>query len=157
MTLPSYICSKYYPWFVELGYDRLDIAEYADGSWDIIEYETVPIVPCTTRFKTILGNMKRVEKSFGFVKKYVESIDLQKKAIWDREEKKTQEMLDEKDRVDRAAQDRVDAAFNVMRKNPDLVDRIARNGLQEMNLDKIARHVPKAELNAQRKSYNSKL
>jgi len=157
MKAPSYICSKYYNWFKQLGYDRLDINKYSDGSWDIIEFQTVPLIPSQTMYRTILGNMKNIEISYGFVQKYVDEIDLTKKQIWAREEKRTQKMLDEKDAQERAAYDRSDQAFKAMRYNPDLMERIVKNGLGEMNIDKIARHVPRVELEAQKKSYNAQI
>ncbi len=151
MSNISYICSKYHKWFRELGYPQLDINQYSDGSWDIIEYYNSPVIPCLTKYRTILGNMKNIEISFGFCKKYIEEIDLQKKAIWEREERKTSRMEQEKKSLDDHRQEYADKAFEAVRKNPDLMDRIAKNGLEEMNLGNIAQHIPYSELKAMNK------
>lgn len=152
-----YICSKWYPWLVELGYPQLDVVKYDDGEWAVIEYYRTPVIPSLTPWKVVLSGMRHLEISKGFLKKYIDEIDLQKKAIWEREERRTQKMLAEKEAQEQAAHDRVDTAFKAIRYNPDLMERIAKNGLSEMNLDKIARHVPSTELAAQRKSYNASI
>lgn len=140
-----------------MGYPFLDINQYSDGSWDIIQYENSPVMPCLTRYRTILGNMKNIEISKAFVKKYIDEIDLTKKAAWAREEAKTKKVYAERAAQDRARDDRIEAAFKAMRYNPDLMERVARNGTGELNLEKIARHVNPLELAAQRKSYNSSI
>lgn len=142
----SYMCSKYYKWFVELGYERLDVNEYTDGSWDIIEYMRTPVIPCVTPWRRILGNMQHVEISKGFIRKYLEEIDLTKKAIWDREERKSQAIEDERSAQDRHAQDSANRAYLAMRNNPNLMERIAKNGFQEMSLTKIAGNISPSKL-----------
>lgn len=151
MSNISYICSKYHKWFKEMGYPQLDINKYYDGSWSIIEYYNNPIIPSLTKWKVVLGVMHNIEISYGFCKKYIEEIDLQKKAIWDREERKTSRMEQEKKSLDDHRQEYADKAFEAVRKNPDLMDRIAKNGLEEMNLGNIAQHIPYSELKAMNK------
>lgn len=157
MTPISYICSKYHPWFRSMNYPQLDIHKYDDGEWALIEYYRTPVVPCLTPWRAVLSGLRHIEISRGFVEKYIAETDLTRKQAWAKHEADTQRMLEEKDALERAAYDRVDAAHNVIRHNPDLMDRIAKHGLGEMNLDKIARHVPDAELAAQRRSYNAQI
>ena len=151
MYNPSHICSKYYKWFVEMGYPQLDINQYIDGSWSIIEYENSPLIPSMTRWRMVLGVMKNIEISYGFVKKYVEEIDLQKKAIWDRAERASAEADKVAAEKEAHQYEYADKAFEIMRRNPDLMERIAENGLSEMSLDKIAEHVPHQEIKAMNK------
>lgn len=142
----SSFCSRYYPWFVDLGYPRLDVIEFADGEWGIIQMESMPIVPSLTKWRMVLQGIRHVEVSYGFIKKYIEQIDIQRKAFWDREEAKSRAAHEEAEKAENAAIERAEKAYGAIRQNPALMERIARNGMQEMDLRRIARHVPKSEL-----------
>lgn len=153
---PSSFFSKYHKWFIELGYPNLDIVHYQDGSWDIIQVERNPEIPSLTIYKTVLGNMKNIEITYSFCKKYIEEIDLEKKAIWDREEAKTKKMEAEQEALENHRYEFADMAYKAVRYNPDLMDRIATRGMSEMNLDKIAQNIPYCELKAVNKSLLAK-
>ena len=146
MSYVSYACSKYHDWFREMGYDRLDILQYPDGEWAIIEFETLPVIPCITKWKTVLSRLRHIEISRSFVEKYVSKIDNRRKEFWDIERARTRAVFAESEAKDRAARERAEQAFQAMRRNPDLMERIARNGLTEMNLDKIVKHIPRQQL-----------
>jgi hypothetical protein len=137
--------SKYHDWFVEMGYPQLDIQKYEDGEWAIIETLNRPVVPSMTRFKVILQGMKNVEISRGFIEKYVKQIDPLRKEFWDRERRATQQAEDAVEIRERHAEDSAERAAAAIVGNDALMERITRNGLSEMNLDKIAKHVPKGE------------
>lgn len=153
---PSVFFSKYHKWFIEMGYPQLDIVHYQDGSWDIIEVVKNPHIPSLTVYKTVLGNMKGIEISYGFCKKYIEEIDLERRAIWDREEAKTKKMEAEQEALEKHRHEYADMAYKAVRYNPDLMDRIATRGLSEMNLDKIAQNIPYSELKSINKSLLAK-
>lgn len=142
----SYMQSKYHVWFQEMGYPELDIMEYPNGEWDIIQYYNSPVIPSMTRWQMVLGPMRNMEKSYSFCAKYVAQLDLQKKAFWAREEAKTKAVLDEAERTDKRAQDVADKATKAVMRNPDLVNRIAKNGLKEIDLRYLSRRIPQHEL-----------
>lgn len=144
----SYMVSKYHKWFVKMNYPQLDVNQYNDGSWDLIEYHSAPLVPCMTLWKTVLGNMKNIEITKAFIEKYVSMIDNQKKEFWAIQEAATKKMDDEKEALDRHKEDFSDQAFKALRFNPGLMERIAKKGFSQMNLDKIAEHIPHQEIKA---------
>lgn len=138
----SAICSKYHPWFVEMGYPMLDVLKYKDGEWAIIQYENAPLIPSTTKWRVILQGLRNIEISRAFCEKYVNQIDTMKKALWDREDEKTRKMEEEKARLQRHKKDMVLRASQAILQNPDLCGRIAKNGIQEMGLMNIFKHIP---------------
>jgi hypothetical protein len=85
----SYMVSDYHRLFVEMGYPELDILKYPDGEWHIIQYYSRPIIPCLTKWQVVLGPMRNVDISRGFLEKYIRQCDITKRAFWDREERKT--------------------------------------------------------------------
>lgn len=154
---PSSLCGPYYVWFCELGYPNLDIVEHnttyqlddgtflsaPDGSWSIIEYYNAPVIPSLTRWNFVLSDIRHVAPSPGFIKKYVQQLDLRRKEVWDALDAKEKAQDEEKARVEGHAQDTAERAKNVIMGNPALVERIAKNGLQEINLNKIASNIPR--------------
>lgn len=143
----SYMQSPYHVWFVTLGYPELDILQYDDGEWHIIQYYNSPVVPSMTQWQSVLGPMRNVEISFGFCAKYIKNLDLSMKAFWDREEGKTKEMLDEHEALENHKMDMVERASQAFLRNPHLMERIARNGIEEMDLRSIEKHLPRSAFN----------
>lgn len=140
------MCSKYYCWFVEMGYPNLDIYEYHDGSWAIIEYYKLPIVPAETKWNIVLGYIENQEISPGFIFNWVKKFDMHNKQLWDEEEAKSQEVEDEWESNERHVQDTVKEYSKAVMGNDDLVNRMAKNGLQEALPWNIVKHVPKHRL-----------
>ena len=141
----SYIVSPWQSFLSSYGYDRLDVNQYPDGSWDIIEFMKVPLVPCIAKYRTILGNMKNIEISKGFLLKYIDEIDTNKRKLWAREEAKSKRVHEESIAAGKAGNDRVEQAFRAVKGNEALRQRVAKNGLHEMNLDRIYRHIPRQQ------------
>lgn len=139
----SYMCSPWHCWLVELGYPELDVLRYDDGEWAIIQYLNQPLIPCQARWQIVLQGMRRVEISAGFIAKYVAECDMHRKAFWEREEAATRAADQRELDMDRHREDVAEKASQAITRNPDLMRRIARNGLQEMSLDKIVRHIPR--------------
>ncbi len=142
----SYFCSRYHPWFVELGYPQLDINEYPDGEWEIIEYHRSPVVPAETPFQVVLRGMRNISITKSFIEKYVAQIDPRKAAFWERENGKTKVVLAEAEARERNALELSERATKAITQNPDLMNRIAKNGLGEMDVDQIRRHIPRSRI-----------
>lgn len=135
-------CGPWYSWCCELGYPNVDVQQWPDGEWCLIEFYNAPIMPATTRWNYILHGMRNIEISTGFLTKYVQQLDLHKKAAWDALDEKEKAQDEEKAALDRHAEDTAEKAKNIIMQTPSLIERIAKNGLKEMDLDKIAKHIP---------------
>ena len=142
----SSMVSPYYVWFQNLGYPELDVLEYPDGAWFIIQFYNSPVVPSLTRWQAVLGPMHNVPKTYDFMHKYANTLDLTKRVFWDHELKKSQMVEEEWEKVEQHREDMVERASRAFLCNPHVMDRIAKNGLEEMDISRIARHVPKSEL-----------
>jgi hypothetical protein len=142
----SYMVSEFHSWFVEMGYPELDILRYDDGEWHIIQYYNRPVVPALTRWQPVLGPMRNVLITRSFCEKYVKDLDITKKAFWAREEAKTKEVEREHAAEEKRRVEYVDVAHRAITKNPNLMNRIASKGIQEMDIPSIARHVPRSEV-----------
>jgi hypothetical protein len=138
------MCSRYHKWFVDLGYPQLDINEYPDGEWEIIEYLNAPIIPSLTRWNAILSGIRHVEPSFSFCRNYVRLLDTRQRYYWDMEELKSREAEMAAEDMERHAEDLVERASYAVAHNPWLMERIAQNGLSELRLSKIAKHIPRS-------------
>ena len=146
MTYISSFVSRYHHWFRELGYPQLDIVEYEDGSWDIIEMLNAPVIPSLTRYNVVLGNMKHIIPSRGFVEKYCKKIDNTQKAFWDEEERKSAAAEDEAIKKEVRAEEIAEKCAQAVTRNPGLMERIAKNGMQEMNLGAIAKNISRQQM-----------
>lgn len=140
---PSSICGPYHVWFCELGYPNLDIFEHQDGSWSIVEYYHTPMLPSEARWNYVLSGIKNTIPTAGFVKKYVHELDLRRREIWDEYAEKERLQDEEKARLDAHADDTATRAKDIIMQTPSLIERIGKNGLKEINLDKIVKHIPR--------------
>lgn len=138
--------SEYHKWFVEMGYPELDIVEYDDGSWDIIQFLGSTVIPSEARWQVVLGNIKNRIPTFGFCKHWVDRLDMQKKAFWDLEDLNQKKHLMDQERLDKHVEDLAERMSFIVTHTPTLMERIAKNGIGEMLLHKMARHVPTNEL-----------
>ncbi len=136
--------SKYHKWFVELGYPQLDIVEYEDGEWSIIEYLRSPVIPAQTQWNCILSGMRNIIPSYSFCEKYVQMLDTQKRYYWDMEELKSKKAEMSAEDVEKHGEELAERAHFVATHNPFLMERIAKNGMQELDLRNIAKHIPRS-------------
>ncbi len=143
-------CGPWYQWCCELGYPNIDIQQWPDGEWAIIEFYNAPIVPGSTRWNFVLHGLRNVEITPGFVTRYVHQLDLQRQEVWAKYEAKDKAQDEEKAALDRHAEDTAERAKNIIMQTPTLVDRIAEKGLKEMDLGKIVKHIPRHQLNGHR-------
>lgn len=139
-------CSRWYPWLCDLGYPNLDVQQFEDGEWALIEFYNAPIIPSMTRWNYVLQGIRNVEIGPGFITKYSRELDLHRKEVWEAAEAKTKAMEEEKKMLDRHAEDTAERAKNIIMNTPTLVERICKNGLQEMNLPNIIKHIPRHQL-----------
>ncbi len=140
-------CSPYHIWFREMGYPNLDIREFDDGEWAIVEYYSSPTIPSMTRWNYVLHGIRNTLITPGFVTKYVHQLDLHRKEVWAAAEAKEKAQDEEKARLDAHAQDTAERAKNIIMQTPALVERIAEKGLQEMNLENIVKNIPRHQKN----------
>ena len=138
----SYMVTPYNAWFRSWGYPRLDLNIYDDGEWEIIEYLRSPVVPALTPWHRVLMDIRNTEINPWFCKKYVENLDVEKQHVWDEldrnEERHRQALYAE----ELHATDFAERAFKAIKQNPELMERIAKNGLGEIDLFKLSKHIP---------------
>ena len=139
----SYFCSEYYPWFVALGYPLLDLVTFPDGEWAIIQMYSTPVIPSQTQWHYAINGLRNVEPTFGRISHLIKENDPLRKEMWAREINKTKEVEAEHAAAERHALEIQDAAFEAVRKNVDLCNRIVKNGVQEMDLRVLSKRIPR--------------
>ncbi|UOF77049.1 hypothetical protein [Caudoviricetes sp.] len=144
--IDSSFVSKYYHWFCELGYPQLDIAEYNDGEWAIIEMENAPVMPSYTRHRVIFRGFRHMEPCRSLVKKLIDMIDLQRDEVMAAHEKRSEELAEQKEKINKERAEAKLNAFKLLTKNEDLKERIAQNGSDELRLDVLAKRIPEHQL-----------
>jgi hypothetical protein len=142
----SYFQSPWHVWFREMGYPQLDINRFKDGEWEIIEYHSSPVVPALTKYHTVLSGLRNIEITKSFVEKYVAQLDVTKRAFWEREEAKSRKADEDAQAKDRHADEFATRASHAIVQNPDLMERIATKGIGEMDITKIASHIPRSRI-----------
>lgn len=143
---PSTMVSPYYCWFKDLGYDELDVITYADGERAIIQYLRSPIIPSFTKWNFVLTKIRNVDFSHAFVKRQCDDLDLQKRAVWARQEASEKKMLEDTLYEDRRSEDRCEQWFKGIRNNDALMQRVAKNGLRELQPMRILNQIPRYRL-----------
>lgn len=138
----SYMVSKWNLVFRELGYHELDVIDYEDGSWSIIQFHRSPCIPALTPWSYVLTNIKHVEKNRSVFKKYTDQLDLEKRWMWDQVAASERRMHEELDAEEARNEYREKKLYAAVTQNPDLMNRIAKNGIQELRLSRISRHIP---------------
>ena len=148
----SSFVSEYHDWFVEMGYPQLDIAEYQDGSWAIIQMENSPVIPSLCRYRSILGPIEHVLITRGFVEKYVKRLDVTRREFWDLEDAKSKAIDEEHAAREEHAEYLAEKATQAVTSNPYLMERVAQNGLLEMMPNRLSKHISTPELRSIHKS-----
>ncbi len=139
-------CGQWHSWCVELGYPNLDIQQWADGEWAIIELYNSPVLPSQTRWNFVLQGLRNIEISPGFVTKYAQQLDLHRQEVWDALDAKEKAQDEEKASLDRHAEDTAEKAKNIIMQTPTLVERIAKGGMSEINFKNIVKNIPRHQL-----------
>lgn len=138
----SSMTSPWHVWFVEMGYPRLDINKYDDGEFEIIEYLRTPVIPSLTPWHRVLMGVRHQEITPWFCEKYVSNLDLEKRHVWDECDRRDEEVKRELFEQDMHVADFSKRAFEAVKNNPDLMERIAREGLGAMSLRALSRKIP---------------
>jgi hypothetical protein len=138
--------SDFHSWFVEMGYPELDIVEYEDGSWDIIQFIGQTVIPAETKWQVVLGGIKNQLKTYSFCEYWAKRLDMHKKFFWDLEDFNQKKHLMDAEEQDRHVEDLAERMTHVITHTPTMMERIVKNGAGEMLLHKLACHVPKNEL-----------
>ena len=150
--LPSGYRSPYYGWFVDMGYPNLDIMVEGrswwkdceeSGIWHIIEFYRSPVIPAMTPWNYVLRDIRNVEISFSFVQKHVHRLDLRRKFVWEEEDAKSKAVDAEQEMLAKHKEETAERALHIIKKNPYLMDRIFRNGPQELEPWRHWQHVPR--------------
>lgn len=139
-------CGPWYTWCCELGYPNIDVQQWGDGEFAIIEFYHTPLIPAETRWNYVLQGMKNILITPSFIERYVRSLDLHRKEVWDSLNAKEKAQDEEKEKLDAHAQDTAERAKNIIIQTPTLVERIAKKGLKQMDLDKIRENIPTQQL-----------
>ncbi len=135
--------SDYHPWFCEMGYPRVDLVMYEDGSWGLIELQDGGLIPSEAKFIDILAGIKNLEPNFSTLRRLVHSLDIYRGEYLDHELKKSQAAEDEWAYVMRRRNDLVNKTAEVFAKNDHLKERIARRGAKALDLIDLSRYVPR--------------
>jgi hypothetical protein len=138
----SYFFSPYHRWFEEWGYPQLDIVLQDSGAWGIIQTFNTPVIPSLTKWNWVVLPMKNREINPWIAKKYVENLDLERQYAWDEVERREKEWQTQLFREQLHLDDMRLRMFNAIKGNPDLMNRIAKNGLGEARLSRISRQIP---------------
>lgn len=144
--LDSPFVGPYYEWFCDLGYPQCDLQVFKDGSWAILEMHNAPLVPSLTKFNWIAKGFRNADITKSRIKRILEQIDPRKQWIWDIEREKTRQIDSEHESRETFVQERVEEAMDGIRRNPDLQERVAKNGIQEIMPHNIAKHIPDSKL-----------
>lgn len=147
-SYPSSAVSEYYCWFKYMGYPNLDLMIEGDGAPTIIEYLNAPIIPSMTSWARVINFPPGFPISYTAFRKQILARDLHRDQVWEDEEKKTQKILEEKEAQDRETELLTEEATKTVMKSRAIKERIAKNGMSELGLEKLAAHVPKHELKA---------
>jgi hypothetical protein len=137
--------SEYHIWFQELGYPQLDITRYEDGEWCIIQYLHTPLIPSECKYRTVLSGLRNIEISYSFIERYLDEINPQSARFWRNVEADEKRIDGEFERDERNAIDRASRAQKHIIQNPDLMNRIAKFGLKEMDPWNIRKHIPNSK------------
>ncbi len=152
-SYPSTMCSDYYCWFVEMGYPELDLRIYSDGSWGILQYLNTPIIPSLTKHMPMLQGIKNVEISYSFIKYHCDKLNIRNRHVWDEQDRTERRALEEVALEERRAADFAEQMMKGIRGNDDLLQRIAKNGLRELQPMRLLNHISPLKLGGRAKGY----
>lgn len=138
----SHMVSPFNQWFQHFGYPELDVVQYEDGEWAIIQFHRSPVVPALTPWSPVLTKMRHVELTPWVCQKYANQLDLEKRHVWDEQEKLELRARHQQAAEDAHAEDIASRMHKAITQNPALMERIARKGMKEINLRRLAKHIP---------------
>ncbi len=143
---PSSMVSPYYCWTRDMGYEMLDVIEYPDGEKALIQYFHKPIIPCLTKWGFVLTKIRNQELTYDWIKAWAEQLDLERRVVWERQDALEKEAIRRQEEEERRAQDFANRAHFAVVNNADLMERIAKRGLGEMNPLKVLNNISRSKL-----------
>ncbi len=138
----SYFVSPYNVWFKDMGYPELDVIQYRDGEWHIIQHLRSPVVPALTPWQTVLSKLRHVEKTYSVMYRYANQLDIEKREVWANQERIEKKAREDLAREEKHAEDIATQQFKAIKGNDALMQRIAKNGLGEIGLRRLAKNIP---------------
>lgn len=129
-----------------MGYKELDLRRYEDGEYAIIQYLNTPIIPSLTRWNFVLKGIRNTEITYDFCKKYAEQLDLEKHTVWEEDAKAMRRHREQTEFEERRANDMADQWLKGIVNNPDLMERIAKNGFKELDPRRMMNQIPRYRL-----------
>ncbi len=145
-SMPSTMVSRWHRCFVAMGYPELDLVEYPDGEKAIIQYFNRPIIPALTKWGFVLTKIRNVDVNYYWLKEKADDLNIEKKAVWARQEAVEKEAIRQQLEEDRRSEDFATRMLDTVKRNDDWMQRIARNGLKELNPLRLLNHCPKYRL-----------
>lgn len=145
-SMPSTMVSRWHRCFVDMGYHELDLVEYPDGEKAIIQYFNAPIVPSLTKWGFVLTKIRNTHVDYYWLKEKADALNLEKKAVWAEQDAIDKEALRRTLEEDRRADDFATRMMNNVKNNDAWMQRIARNGLKELNPLRLLNNIPKYRL-----------
>jgi hypothetical protein len=127
--------------FCDLGYPQLDIAEWDDGEWAILQMWNAPLIPSMTKFNYVLTGLKNVEKSPSFVRQYVEIIDITRRAFWELQDEKSEAAEKEMEKKEQYMEDSTNRKLEIIKRTPVLMDRIQKFGMNAIGFESMWKHL----------------
>lgn len=134
--------SPWHVWFQQMGYPQLDITRYEDGEWCVIEYQHTPLIPAECKYKVVLSGLRNIEISYSFLERYLDEMNPMSTRFWENLERHERFQDAEYNTLEANAEDRAQRASRFVIQNPDLMERIAKNGIKEMGLLNIGKRIP---------------
>jgi hypothetical protein len=145
-SMPSTMVSRWHRCFVAMGYPELDLVEYPDGEKAIIQYFNRPIIPSLTRWGFVLTKIRNQDINYYWLKEKADDLNLEKKKVWAEQEAIEKEALRRQLEEDRRSEDFATRMLDTVQRNDAWMQRIAKNGLGELNPLKILNHIPRYRL-----------
>lgn len=145
-SMPSTMVSRWHRCFVAMGYPELDLVEYPDGEKAIIQYFNRPIIPSLTRWGYVLTKIRNQDVNYYWLKEKADDLNLEKKKVWHEQEGIEKEALRRQLEEDRRSEDFATRMLDTVNRNDGWRQRIAKNGLNELNPLKLLNHIPRYRL-----------
>lgn len=142
--LDSSFVSKHYKIFCDLSYPMLDVLEFEDKEWAIIEMLNAPLVPSLTKWQYVLKGMRNVEVSEGLVRKFIKQLDPHEPEFWVKEYEESRKVIDLKNKQATEQEDWSEWMGNALKSNAGLMERVAKYGAKELHPDQIAYRIAEA-------------
>lgn len=137
LYLDSSFVSPYYKMCCDLGYPQLDINKHKDGSWSILQMWNAPLMPSYTKFNHVLTDIRHQEINESFLKRYIEIIDITRRAFWEIEEEKSAKAIGSAEKYEEYKQRSATQKAEIVKRCPTLMERIHRFGLKELEFENL--------------------